>query len=272
MSRSVSKLCIMGGIVLSLAWMESASGKPAQVPDLSGGEGGWVHPRGTGFQPVPGSAPPVRQDPGHPYTPGRGTAYRIGDLSNPNLKPWVKDVMKKDTDEIDAGKVAFQSSSSCMPSGIPLMFSYPRPLLILQAPKKVVMIKEGGESRQIYLDVPHSANPKPSWYGESVGHYEGDTLVVDTVGFNSKTFLDVYRTPHSEKLHVVERWRTGNGGKELEIKITVDDPEAFYQPWSTIVREQRGEEPFITEEICAESNENFGLFDFHTPVATKADF
>jgi hypothetical protein len=94
--------------------------------------------------------------------------------------------------------------------------------------------------------VPHSANPKPSWYGESVGHYEGDTLVVDTIGQNTKTFLDVYRTPHSEKLHVVERWRTIDGGNGLELKITVDDPDAFYQPWSAIVRDQRGEEPFIT--------------------------
>jgi hypothetical protein len=82
----------------------------------------------------------------------------------------------------------------------------------------------------------------------------------------------VYRTPHTEKLHVVERWRTIDEGKGLELKITVDDPDTFYQPWSAIVRDRRGEEPFITEDICAESNENFGLFDFHTPVATKPDF
>ena len=102
MSRSgLSKLWIMGSIVLSFAWVESVTGQPAQRPDLSGGDGGWVHPRGTGFQSVPGSPSPVRQDPGHAYTPGRGTAYRIGDLSNPNLKPWVKELMKKDTDEIE---------------------------------------------------------------------------------------------------------------------------------------------------------------------------
>ena len=57
---------------------------------------------------------------------------------------------------------------------------------------------------QVYLDVPHSANPKPSWYGESVGHYEGDTLVVDTIGFNDNTVTDIYRTPPSDKMHVVE--------------------------------------------------------------------
>jgi hypothetical protein len=274
MSRSgLSKLGIMGGIVLSLSWVDSASGQSAQPPDLSGGEGGWVHPRGTGFQPVPGSPSPVRQDRGHPFTPGRGTAWRIGDLSNPNLKPWVKELMKKDTEEIDAGKIAFQPSSSCLPAGIPNMLSSPAPLLILQAPKEVVMIKQGGnEIRHIYLDVPHSASPKPSWSGESVGHYEGDTLVVDTIGQNTKTVLDIYRTPHTEKLHVVERWRTIDGGNGLEVNVTVDDPEAFYQPWSTRVRDQRGKESFIAEEICAENNLNFGLFDFHMPVATKPDF
>lgn len=94
------------------------------------------------------------------------------------------------------------------------MFSFPNPLLILQTPREVVMIKEDGmEIRHVYLDVPHSANPKPSWYGESVGHYEGDTLVVDTIGLNARTVLDVYRTPHTEKLHVVERWRTINEGR-----------------------------------------------------------
>ena len=271
MSRIASVLLAAGTALLAASLVAGAAAQ-SQPPDLSGGENGWVHPRGTGFQAIPGLTPPVRQDPGHAYTPGRGTAYRIGDLSNPNLKPWVKDVMKKDTDEIDAGKIAFQSSSSCVPSGIPLMFSYPNPLKILQSPTKVVMIKEAGDSRHIYLDVPHSANPKPSWYGESVGHYEGDTLVVDTIGQSTRTFLDVYRTPHSEKLHVVERWRTIDGGKGLELKITVDDPDAFNQPWSAIVRDQRSDEPFNTEEICAESNENFGLFDFHTPVAAKPDF
>ena len=82
------------------------------------------------------------------------------------------------------------------------------------------------------MNVPHSANPKPSWYGESVGHYEGDTLVVDTVGFNDKTFVDSYRTPHTDKLHVVERFRLIDGGNTLEVAFTVDDPGTFYQPWS----------------------------------------
>ena len=272
MSSSVlSNICLMGSIVLSLAWVGTASGQSAQTPDLSGGEGGWVHARGARFAPVPGSASPVRQDPAHPFTPGQGRTYQIGDLSNPNLKPWVKELMKMDTAEIDAGKIAFQPEAACLPTSIPVMYALPSPLQIVQAPREVVMFKEGGSDvRHIYLDVPHSANPKPSWYGESVGHYEGDTLVVDTIGIDRRTVLDAFRTPHTEKLHIVERWHPIDGGK-LEVTTTIDDPESFYQPWSTVVRDERGEEPFL-EVICAESNENFGLFDFHMPVAPKPDF
>ena len=76
-----------------------------------------------------------------------------------------------------------------------------------------------GRTRHIWMDVPHSANPKPSWYGESVGRYEGNTLVVDTIGFNDKTFVNSYRTPHSDKLHVVERFSLIDGGNTLEVEF-----------------------------------------------------
>src|SRR5438876_80733 len=83
---------------------------------------------------------------------------------------------------------------------------------------QVVMVYSGdAQVRRVYLNVPHSENPQPTWYGESVGHYEGDTLVVDTIGMNDKTFVDNYRTPHTTKLHVVERWRVVEEGKTLEV-------------------------------------------------------
>ena len=121
----------------------------------------------------------------------------------------------------------------------------------------------------MYLDVPHSENPKPSWYGELVGHYEGDTLVVDTIGMNDKTVIDDFRTPHTDKLHVVERWRMVDGGKMIEVTFTVDDPDTFNEPW-TAIRRYRGAEREDTEKICAENNQH--LFDYHIPVANKPDF
>ena len=127
------------------------------------------------------------------------------------------------------------------------------------------------ETRHIRLDVSHSANPKPSWYGESVGHYEGDTLVVDTIGLNDKTFIDNYRTPHTDKLHVTERWRMIEDGKKLEILLSLDDPGTFNQPFQELRQYDRVNRT-LSEDICSENNSNpFGI-DYGTPVAEKADF
>jgi hypothetical protein len=123
--------------------------------------------------------------------------------------------------------------------------------------------------RHVYLDVPHSANPKPSWYGESVGHYEGDTLVVDTIGLNDKTFVNNFRTPHTDKLHVVERFKLTDNGRVMQVDITFEDPDAFTAPWSVMQRYDRIERP-MAEEICAENNQH--LFDYHIPVASNPDF
>jgi hypothetical protein len=228
------------------------------------------------FRPVPGKVPPLTNDPKYPYVPngqGRQPTYRIADLSNPNLKPWVKEIMKKDNDEVLAGKIAFTPSQSCMPAGVPGFMALGgnnNPTWFLQTPKEVrIMRAADSQVRRVYLNVPHSANPKPSWYGESVGHYEGDTLVIDTIALSTKTFVDAYRTPHTEKLHVVERWRMVDDRKFMEVVFTVEDPDAFYEPWTGMRRYRRVEQQF-REEICAEGNRM--LFDYSIPVANAPDF
>jgi hypothetical protein len=110
---------LAGGLFSSLAF--AAGAQQHAPPDLSGGEGGWVHDGGATFEPVQGSPSPVVQDPAHPFI-SQAASWRLGDLTNPNLKDWVKQVMKKDNEEILAGKIAFQARSSCVPSGIPNMF------------------------------------------------------------------------------------------------------------------------------------------------------
>jgi hypothetical protein len=247
-------------------------------PDFSANLAGWVGLNGGGpfYEPVPGALPPVTSDPAHPFVPNGARAqptFRIADLSNPNLKPWVKERMQKDIDELLAGKKsAFTPQSSCVPAGVPYFMGYggPDPIIFLQTRSEVWMVwREDNQVRRIYMDVPHSASLKPSWYGESVGHYEGDTLVADTIGLNDKTVVDVYRTPHTEKLHVVERWRMLDGGKAMEAVFTVEDPDAFYEPWSGKRRYRRvTQEPY--EKICAENNTH--LFDYHMPVADRPDF
>src|SRR5262249_51606017 len=133
-----------------------------------------------------------------------------------------------------------------------------RPFYFLQTPYEVLIVTEYDQQvRRIRMNVPHTTNPKPSWYGESIGRYEGGTLVVDTIGLNDKTFVDNYRTPHTTQLHVVERFVLSNGGKTLEAEISVDDPGAFTTPWSAVQRWRLRENRPMTEVVCAENNNGY---------------
>ncbi len=277
------------GQVLALGLWVSLTGTVAAPHAMAAGappvfsptaQTAWVGIGIGAFLPVPGSPKPVGQDPAHRYisndesgVTGQQPTQRISDIGNPNLKQWAKDVMKKDDDAVLAGKFAFTARASCTPGGVPgFDVLLGGALFILQSPTEVTMLFTGNaEVRHIHLNASHSANPKPSWYGESVGHYEDDTLVVDTIGLNDKTFLDNYRTPHTDKLHVTERWRLIEDGKKLEILITIDDPDTFNQPWQALRQYDRVKRTF-PEDICSENNINpFGV-DYGTPVAQKPDF
>src|SRR5205814_4286401 len=148
-------------------------------------------------------------------------------------KPWAKEVMRKYNQDVLNGHRAFSSQSRCWPGGTPGQLLFPaEPIFFVQTPKEVWIIwQRQQEVRRIYLNVPHSRNPKPSWFGESVGHYEGDELVVDTIGFNDKGELDNWGTPHTDALHVTERYKMSSDGKMLRVTFTVDDPKTFNQPW-----------------------------------------
>jgi hypothetical protein len=275
---SLRQCALAGSMVAAVAaaWTVPAPAQQQPNPPIFSSDlsVGWI---GMGeFRPVPGKVPPLTNDPKYPYVPngqGRQPTYRIADLTNPNLKPWVKEIMKKDNDEVLAGKIAFTPSQSCVPAGVPGFLALGgnnNPYWFLQAPKEVrIMRAADSQVRRVHLDVAHSANPKPSWYGESVGHYEGDALVIDTIGLSTKTFVDNYRTPHTEKLHVVERWRMVEDRKFLEATFTVDDPDTYYEPWSGMRRYRRVARTY-DEDICAENNTQ--LFDYQMPVANKADF
>jgi hypothetical protein len=277
--RQLLALGLLAGLAGTAAAQQAmaASAPPVFSPTA---QTAWVGIGIGAFLPVPGSPKPIGQDPAHRYisndesgVTGQQPTQRISDIGNPNLKQWAKEVMKKDNDEVLAGKFAFTARSSCKPAGVPgFDVLLGGALSILQSPAEVTMIFSGNaEVRHIRLNVSHSANPKPSWYGESVGHYEDDTLVVDTIGLNDKTFLDNYRTPHTEKLHVTERWRLIEDGKKLEILLSIDDPDTFNQPWQALRQYSRVNRS-LSEDSCSENNINpFGI-DYGTPVAEKPDF
>lgn len=274
---AVGVVAMLGAEIASGA--NGAARQADAIPLLASAEFGWL--ADTEFLPPPSGPGPVTFDRTHPYvrnnTVGQPT-FRIGDLTNPILKPWVVERMKKDNEEVLAGKVAFTARASCWPAGVPgfLVFGCgARTVYFLQTPKQVIMLNEGDQQvRHIYLNVAHSASVKPSWYGESVGHYEGgDTLVIDTIGMNDKTYIDNYRTPHSGELHVVERWKMSEDGKMLDVNIRVEDPNAFNMPWSARQVYQRTAQGPLTEIVCAENNANYFSYNVvPIPAAAKPDF
>ena len=260
----------------------AADGATSSVPDFQIGSGMAWREIGDEFLPPPSGPGPVTNDPAHPFRSngavrlGEAPTYHIGDLTNPILQPWAAEQMRKDNEAVLAGGVAFRPNERCMPGGVPefVLIARIAPFFFLQAPKEVTIFNQNGpEIRRIFMDVPHSEHVKPSWYGESVGHYEGgDTLMVDTIGISAKSYVDNFRTPHTDKLHVIERFKISPDRKSMEDLVTVDDPGAFTTQWSGIQRFNL-ERRQMTETVCAENNVNFfGKGALPMPVAGKPDF
>jgi hypothetical protein len=247
----------------------------AAVPDFSTNAVGWIA-QGVNFQMPPYGPHHVVNDPAYPFKPpGRGEAptFRVADLTNPILQPWAREELKKRNERIIGGGTGYTRQVSCWPMGVPAFLLYPaQPIYFVQAPNEVLMISQMDQQvRHVYLNKFHSTNVKSSWYGESVGHYEGDTLVVDTIGMNNQTWIDNYRTPHSERLRVIERFHMINGGKTLEVNVHVEDPGAFTMPWNAVQRYDRVDQGPLSEFICPENNMNVGDID-PMPVAENPDF
>jgi hypothetical protein len=255
------------------------------IPNFSSIDFPWMS-NGSDFLPPPTGPGPVTSDKAHPVMARNPNArgdvveapLRLADLSNPNLKPWVVDRLKKANEELLARGLRTASRANCMPAGVPEFLTFAggfEPIYFVQTPNEVLMIHQADEQvRHVYLNVPHSAHPVPSWYGESVGHYDGDELVVDTIGFNDKTFVDDnYGVPHTTQLHVIERFRLIQEGKALQVNLTVEDPGAFNAPWSAIVRYRHvASATLLTEEPCAENNAEHLSNFIHPPIAARADF
>jgi hypothetical protein len=259
--RTASRRIVVLAALLCAGATGAKSAAPTAVPNFSSDETvGWLS-AGTEFISLPTGPHPVTPDPAHPYVlngrRGQQPTLRVADLDNPILQPWVKDALKKVNDRVLSGKAAFPPQVRCWPLGVPGFLLYPaQPVFIIQTPKEVLLIWQSDQMvRHVFLTDHHSAHPKPSWFGESIGHYEnGDTLVVDTIGLNTKTFVDNYRTPHTDGLHVVERFRLANAETRIEVTVTVEDPGAFTIPWSAQQIYRRVEVGPMGESTCAEGN------------------
>lgn len=148
-------------------------------------------------------------------------------------------------------------SESCLPIGFPMAALLTPVTKLIQAPMMVVMLlEEGNAYRQIYLDGrPLPKDPQPSWLGYSVGHWDSDTLVVDTNGLNDKPYLDGAGHPRSEAMHMTERYRRRDFG-HMDVEITFDDPIYYTRPFSMKVTHVLQADSDILEYICEENEKD----------------
>ena len=209
------------------------------------------------------SAPAPRTADGHPDLSGiwnpmanrylRDIAVDLPPGSVP-YQPWAKALVDE---RADGSHSRDDPDANCLPQGVPKIAAAPAPWKIVQTPTLIVVIHEAFTLwRQIFLDGRRlAADVNPTWMGYSTGHWEGDTLVVESRGFNGKPWLDQVGKPTTEQLHVTERYRRLDFG-HMEIEITIDDPGAYTKPWTVKQPVTLLAETELLEFICNENNKD----------------
>jgi hypothetical protein len=274
MHKSALLIGLSAAALMWSGYAFSQSGSSEKIPDFSVG---WsrIGDAVETFEPIPGhsGAGPVTIDPKYPRVQGGVGAEQlrwVADLSNPIFKPETLAKIRAIAEAEIKGIPHIKDEGMCMPSGVPMLHNRRGgSVLMLQTPTQITILNaRDHQYRIIYLNVPHSKNPKLSWYGESVGHYEGgDTLVVDTIAQNDKTQIDRFGTPHSDQIHVVERFKISPDGRNMEVQFTVNDPGAYTMPWSGRVRYARRGGDW-DEQICAENNRFVGTVTIDGKITT----
>jgi len=265
------------------------------VPDFSGI---WLHPSLPGFEPL--SSGPTSLVNRSRRNGVSDVLQLVGDYANPILKPEAAEVVKKHGEISLRGMGYPTPRNQCWPGGVPFVFASDDGMQLLQQPDKVFMLHiYDHQVRQARLNQSHPTQVNPSWYGDSVAHYEGDTLVIDTVGIKVGPFamVDWYGTPHTPALHVVERYRLLNyeaakeglqrdakenfrirrplpedrDQKYLQLQFTVEDEGAFTAPWTATMTFSRGGADW-PEIVCAENIQWYPGKSAEVPRAVKPDF
>jgi hypothetical protein len=203
-----------------------------------------------------------------------------GNSNNEILQPWAREVVERNAQSELHLQHVYTADDSCWPSGVPQADNLLGPVEFLQAKDRVeILYERNHEVRRIWLTNRHSQQVKPSWYGESIGHYQGDTLVVDTIGLKTHkmSVVDPFGTPHTERLHVIERFRpfTTPFGKGIEVTVTVQDPGAFTSNWTGTAEYAPDKTATGLEEmVCAENDRDFadGSTFGEIPVSSHPDF
>ena len=273
----------------------------ASIPDFSGA---WVH-AGLGFGPQLTGPGPVRNKSRLPSGQSNFNIV-VGDYTNPILKPEAAEVVKKLGEFSQSGRVFPDPDNQCLQNPVPYIFWNFSVRLLQQKDKVTLLYQHDQDYREARLNQPHPATVIPSVHGDSVGHYEGDVLVIDTVGvkLGPNRMVDRFGTPYSQALHVVERYRLldyeatkeamalaakewpGVGatidpnyrGKGLQLEFTVEDPGVFTMPWKGIITYRQALRKYWDERICAENISHYEGRNYYSdknakpPMADKPDF
>jgi hypothetical protein len=289
----------------------SGTQSAASIPDFSGI---WSHPYWPGFEPPASGPGPVTNRLRLRGGPQRGVSNPrqfVGDYTNPILKPEAAEVVKNHGEMELSGVGAPTPTNQCWPGPVPYIFGTIA-MRMLQQPDKITILYGGQQFRQMRMNQPHPGRVTPSVYGDSVGQYEGDTLVIDTVGIKTDrpfAMVDMYGTPYTKALHVMERYRLldyeaakegleraakenfrlpadsippvadsdpNYRGKHLQLTFTVEDEGAFTTPWSATMTYGRPPTPDGrgrggAEYVCAE-NLRYSGSKPAVPTADKPDF
>jgi hypothetical protein len=306
--------CLLFVMLTAAAPAGAQTAAPTQaIPQLSGL---WSHPALPWFEPpASGPGPVTNLSRGPQRAAGASGSPQavptkegisnydqlVGDYRNPILQPWAAEVVKKFGEISLAGITYPNASNQCWPRPGPFIFKHNQ-MEIIQEPQKVAFLfGEDHEVRWVRLNEPHRSPVVPTWYGDPVAHYEGDTLVVDTIGHKTDrpyAMVDLFGTPYTSALHTVERyrlrdyddvkdaiernlkenWQFGGDiyskfrGKFLQLSLTIEDTGAFTTPWTATVTYVPRTDPF-PEVVCAENLHEYyynKLAD--VPKADRPDF
>ena len=290
--RALSGLAVCA-IVMAAALTASGAPNGSAIPDFSGFWGR----NSVDYEPPPSGPGPVMNK-------TRTFYMRVGDDANPILRSDAATAVRN-AGEISRTGVNFPTpSNQCTPWSPPYAWRALEMQIVQQQNQVTILYVGDQQIRRVRLNSQHPARVEPSWAGDSVGHYEGDTLVIDTIGikFGRNSMIDNYGTPYSESLHLVERIRLINGAtakvaaekserdsgrvevwmggatidtnydKGLEIRFTVDDPKIFTTPWSGAVTYRRALGEW-EERVCADNPHDYNSgTDVPVPRADKPDF
>jgi hypothetical protein len=231
---------------------------PGTPPGVIAGSGPAPAPAGASATapPAPPGPPPAGGTGLGPRPPGPNQFFDIGSTLKEGLPftPWAAEVRK----ERKGNNNKDNPDAHCLPLGLMQLHTHPQPRKIIQLPKLIVILYEAQAGvRQIFMDgrpLPNS-DAEPWWYGYSIGHWDGDTLVVETNGFRDDVWLDVEGSPLTNTGKMTERFRRINFG-HLEMDITVEDPKAYTHPWTVKIKQRLLLDTDLIEFVCNENEKS----------------